>query len=83
MAKKKGFSMSPGTPTPPPEELDHFVKATSTLSPPQDEEMSKRITIDMTAAMHRSLKLYAVEQGRPMNKILREWIQKELDAQKS
>lgn len=80
MAKKKGFSMSPGTPTPAPEELDHFVKATST---PQDEEMSKRITIDMTAAMHRSLKLYAVEQGRPMNKILREWIQKELDSQKS
>jgi predicted HicB family RNase H-like nuclease len=78
MAKKKGFSMSPGTPTS-PAELDHFVKATST---PQDEEMSKRITIDMTAAMHRSLKLYAVEQGRPMNKILREWIQKELDSQK-
>lgn len=39
--------------------------------------------IHIVQSLTRACKLHAVEQGRPMNKILREWIEKELAAQES
>lgn len=85
MAKKNSFSMTPGKKA--PEEFDDFVNpepAPAKSLPPtgqeaQKDEAKKRITIDMPESMHRRIKLYSVHEGRTMNKILREWIEKNLE----
>lgn len=39
------------------------------------EEYPKRLTLDLTVAQHRKLKLRAMEEGSAMNQILREYIE--------
>lgn len=38
------------------------------------EEYTKRLTLDLTPAQHRKLKLYAMNQDTGMNQILRDFI---------
>lgn len=39
-----------------------------------EEDYAKRLTLDLTAAQHRKLKLHATNEGTTMNQILRDFI---------
>lgn len=38
----------------------------------------KRLTLDLEPALHRQLKLLAVESGKPIVEMIREWIKDHL-----
>lgn len=39
-----------------------------------EEELTKRLTLDMSKAQHRKLKMHAVREGSDMAKILRAYV---------
>ena len=50
------------------------VPSVSTSFKNADGEYVKRLTLDLTAAQHRKLKLHAMNEGTTMNQILRGFI---------